>query len=60
MLLWPWCRSAAAPLILPLALELPYAASAALKSTKQKQKWKEDISLHNVCLNDDVFYVAVT
>ena len=36
MLLWLWCRPAAAALIWSLALELPYATGAALKSqTKQ-------------------------
>ena len=30
-LLWLWCRMAAAALIRPLAWELPYATSAALK-----------------------------
>ena len=37
-LLWLWCRPAAAALIAPLAWELPYAASAALKSKKKKKK----------------------
>ena len=32
--LWLWCRPAAAAPIHPLAWELPYAAHAALKSTK--------------------------
>ena len=31
-LLWLWCRPAAAALIQPLAWELPYAVSAALKN----------------------------
>ena len=35
--LWPWCRLAAIALIQPLAWELPYAASTALKKTKT---WK--------------------
>ena len=33
-LLWLWCRLAAAAPIQPLAWELPYAASAALKGKK--------------------------
>ena len=35
MLLWLWCRLAAAALIRPLALELPYAARVALKKYNQ-------------------------
>ena len=35
VLLWLWCSLAAAVLILPLAWELPYAASAALNSKKK-------------------------
>ena len=43
MLLWLWCRWAAAALIQPLAWELPYATSAALKRffLKKKKKKKE-------------------
>ena len=37
-LLWLRCRPAAVALIWPLAWELPYAASAALKSKKKKKK----------------------
>ena len=37
-LLWLWCRLAATSLIRPLAWELPYAASAALKRQKTKKK----------------------
>ena len=32
---WLWCRPAAATMIGPLAWELPYAASAALKEKKK-------------------------
>ena len=39
LLLWQWCRPAAAALIRPLAWELPYATGAALKS-KQTQNQK--------------------
>ena len=35
MLLWLWCRPAAAAPIPSLALELPYATSAALKKRKE-------------------------
>ena len=35
-LLWPWCRPAAAALIQPLAWELLYAASVALKTPQNK------------------------
>ena len=34
-LLWLWCRPAAAAPIQPLAWELPYASSVALKGKKQ-------------------------
>ena len=37
VLLWLWCRLAAAPQIRPLAWELPYATGVAIKR-KQKQK----------------------
>ena len=37
-LLWLWCRRAATALIRPLAWELPYVMSAALKSKKKKKK----------------------
>mgnify|MGYP007071216099 CR=1 FL=1 len=37
-LLWLWRWPAAAALIRPLAWELPYALSAALKNTKKKKK----------------------
>ena len=38
VLLWLWCRPAAAALIQPVAWELPYAMGAALKKKKSKQK----------------------
>ena len=37
-LLWLWCRPAAATPIRPLAWELTYAASVALKNKKRKKK----------------------
>ena len=45
VLLWLWCRLAAAALILPLAWELPYAAGAALKRKKKKRKYSTRSSL---------------
>ena len=36
--LWLWCGLAAAALIRPLALDLPYAAGVALKKKKKKKK----------------------
>ena len=39
VLLWLWCRPAAAALIQPLAWDLPYAAGAALKSQKKKKNY---------------------
>ena len=46
-LLWLWCRPAAVALIWPLAWELPYAASAALKSKKKKRGKMLSISYHH-------------
>ena len=40
-LLWLWWSPAATALIRPLALELPYAEGAALKSKKKKKKKKK-------------------
>jgi len=40
VLLWLWCRPAAAALIGPLAWELPHAAGVALKG-KKKEKGKK-------------------
>ena len=44
MLLWLWRRLAATALIRPLAWELPYATTEALK--KKKKKKKLDFYLH--------------
>ena len=44
LLLWPWCRLAAAAPIQPLAWKLPYIADAALKSKKQKKKKKKGLT----------------
>ena len=41
LLLWLWCRPAAAALIQPLNWERPCAASAAPKKTKKKKKEKK-------------------
>ena len=38
LLLWLWRRLAAVALILPSALEIPYALGAALKIKKEKKK----------------------
>jgi len=40
VLLWLWCRPAAAALIQPLAWELPYAMGVTLKKKKRKKKKK--------------------
>ena len=40
-MLWLWYRLAAAALIPPLALELPYTTVATLKKKKRKRKKKE-------------------
>ena len=42
-LLWLWHRLAAVAPISPLVWEPPYAAGAALKSKKQKQKQKTEL-----------------
>ena len=41
MLLWLWCRPAAATLIQPLAWEIPYATGAVLKEKKKNPKNKK-------------------
>ena len=43
-LLWLWCRPAAVALIQPLAWELPYAMSAALKSTHTQKRMDRQCS----------------
>ena len=51
VLLWLWCRPAAAALIQPLAWEISCATDAALKRQKQKQKQKTNQqcdSIHTV------------
>ena len=40
VLLWLWCRLAAAALIQPLALELPYAAGVAVKKERKERRKK--------------------
>ena len=42
-LLWLWCRLAPVAPIQPLAWELLYAVSGALKSKKQKKKKKKEL-----------------
>ena len=41
MLLWLWCRLAATASIRPPAMELPYAAGAALEKAKGQKKKKK-------------------
>ena len=41
VLLWLWCRLAAAALIRPLAWELPHAVGAALEKAKRQKKKKK-------------------
>ena len=45
-LLWLWSRLAAIALIQPLAWELPYAAPAALKGKKEKEKKSYILATH--------------
>ena len=45
-LLWLWRRPVAAALIQPLAWELPYAASVALKKSKKKKKKSQNSINH--------------
>ncbi|WP_348248997.1 hypothetical protein, partial [Salmonella enterica] len=45
VLLWLWCRPAAAAPIRPLAWEPPYAVSEALKRQKKKEK---DFVIENI------------
>ena len=47
MFLWLWCRPVAAAPVQPLAWEVPYAASAALKKKKRKKKLYELQKLEN-------------
>ena len=50
MLLWLWCRLAAAVPIRPLAWEFPYAAGVALK----RQKDKKGVQYHKHAQREDV------
>ena len=53
VLLWLWCRPAAAAPIQPLAWEPTYAASSALKKTKKtKNKKTKNPNPKNLFLND--------
>jgi len=47
-LLWLWCRPVATALIRPLAWELPYAASAALKRQKRKKNVTKEFPVGTV------------
>ena len=56
MLLWLWCRPAAAVPIQPLAWELPNAPGAALNSkSKTKQKTHNDLKVQyrKICLGEN-------
>ena len=44
LLLWLWCRLAAAPPIQPLAWEFPCAAGSALKRKKKKKRQPQETS----------------
>ena len=43
VLLWMWCKLAAAAPIQPLAWEPPYAVGLALKMTKRKKKKRKKV-----------------
>ena len=43
VLLWLWCRPAAAAPIQPVACEPPYAVGMALKRKKKKQNQKAEL-----------------
>ena len=45
---WLWRRPAATAVIQPLAWELPYAASMALKKKKKKRKKKKELGKPDV------------
>ena len=44
-LLWLWCRPAASDLVQPLAWELPYATSVALKKKRGKESQGDSLVL---------------
>ena len=50
VLLWLWCRLAAAALIQPLAWELPYDMGVALKKNKKKKKTYLYILIYTVSI----------
>ena len=57
-LLWLWCRVADTAPIRPLAWELPYAESAALKSKKKNtpNKQKKQTKNQKTCKNNDAIH----
>ena len=59
MLLWLWCRPAAAAPIQPLAWEPPCAAGVPLKKKKKERKKKEKKSEALLSV-DDSLHEAVT
>ena len=60
MLLWPWCRLAAATVIQPLAWQPPYAVGVALKRQKDKKKKKNKTLKHNFIQFVKSPYVIIT
>ena len=52
MLLWLWCRLAAAAPIQPLAWELPYTAQAALEKKKKKKRKEKKKKLKAQALHE--------
>ena len=54
VLLWLWCRPAAAAPIRPLAWEPPYVTGAALKGQKDKKKKKKILTCHIILLYNSV------
>ena len=59
VLLWLWCRTAAAAPTGPLAWELPYATGAALKRQKEKRKNKQKTTI-NYASEEIKFHVLYT
>ena len=58
VLLWLWYRLEATVPIRPLAWELPYAASAALKSKKKKKRKKRKEKEIHICYVKPVAFQA--
>ena len=56
MLLWLWCRLAAAAPIQPLAWKLSYAAGVALKPKKKKKKQKKEKTIEFIIASKRIKY----